>query len=360
MFKYTYDQLSKIISIPIITILLLWTLIIFHKNRKRWAPYDIPIVAIIVQSLLRNLTILIYTILKATTYYDNINFDYCSLGVWLFNSLHTFQATSLTTLALVGLFSMKLRGKRQNIKQYLTSTHLIYHLFCLTTLCACVGVAAILAQEQNQLNLDGSCSLLPYELNVKFYIFIMVLHVFLAIVSFVSFLVICYHHCKMKKNSNFDYMKKSTSDLSDLSLGLSTIANPHDNIVKNYYDTYTIPRGVGGGNNSSNNNNMNGAYDNANNNCYVREVWNSDLSNISTTVSSTNSRKPCLGKRNNTNEDEEEEDYDRSGLETIHPVLIVSYLFHHVPLMVSKMMVSAFYLYFLYRMSTNLFCLTPY
>lgn len=324
MFSYTYDQLSKIISIPIITILLIWTIIIFHKNRKRWAPYDIPIVAILVQSILRNISVLIFTILKATN--ETINFDYCSVGVWLFNSLHTFQATSLTTLALVGIFSIKLRRKQQNIKQYLTSTHLIYHLFCLTTLCACVGVAAILAQEQNDMNQEINndvCLLLPFELDVKFYVFIMVLHVFLATVSIVSFFIICYHHYKIK-NSNFDYMKKSTSDLSDLSLGLSTIANPNENVVKNYYDTYTIPR-------HHVNTNGNNVYDGGN---YVREGWNSDLSNISTTVSSTNSRKPCLSKQHS------EEDLERSGLETIHPVLIVSYLFHHIPLIVSNLITN--------------------
>lgn len=317
MFKYTYDQLSKIISIPIITILLIWTIIIFHKNRKRWAPYDIPIVAILVQSILRNISILTFTVLKATN--ENLNFDYCSVGVWLFNSLHTFQATSLTTLALVGIFSIKLRRKQQNIKQYLTSTHLIYHLFCLTTLCACVGVAAILAQERQ--DIDTNCLFLPFELDIKFYVFIMVLHIFLAFISFVSFFIICYHHYKIK-TSNFDYMKKSTSDLSDLSLGLSTIANPHENIVKSYYDTYTIPRNANFG--ASGN-----GYDGANG-CYAREGWNSDVSNISTTVSSTNSRRPCLAKQNS------EEDLDRSGLETIHPVLIVSYLFHHIPLIVSN------------------------
>lgn len=321
-----YIELINIVIIPIVTIILIWTLVIFHKNRRKWAPYDIPVVAILVQSMIRNISVLAVTVLEATTEALS-KFDFCSAGVWLFNSLQTFQATCLTTLAIIGLFSMKLQRKQQNLKHYLTPTHIVYHLFCLTTLCACVGVAAILAQEENGGKIekeDGSCGFLPFQLNLKFYVFILVLHVFLFVISICAFAITCYHHYKIKKKA-FEYAKKSNSDLSDLSLGLSTIANPNENVTKNFYDTYTITR--------------TGHLDNygyevhiqnsAKTNCFGRDAWNSDVSNISTTVSSTNSRKPCLAKIN------QEEDEDSTGLETIYPVLIVSYLFNHLPVIVS-------------------------
>lgn len=245
-----------------------------------------------------------------------------------------FQASSLTTLAVIGMFAAKLVRKQQTLKQFLTATHVVYHLFCLTTLCACVGVAAILAQHDSPKDYRGPeffsygssslqhpCRFMPFQLDIKFNVFIIVLHIFLAIVSVASFLMICYHHYRAKVSS-FEYMKKSSSDLSELSLGLSATYGGTKS-DKNYYDTYTIHRVDGG---------YGYVQNGAQNGCFNNGVWNSDMSNISTTVSSTNSRRPCLKR---TMHREEEEDECRTGLETIHPVLIVCYLFYHLPLIVS-------------------------
>lgn len=59
------------------------------------------------------------------------------------------QASTLTTLAVIALFSARLSAKCKGdrLRNYLTTAHVVYHLFCLTTLCACVGVAAVLATD---------------------------------------------------------------------------------------------------------------------------------------------------------------------------------------------------------------------
>lgn len=335
MIKYTNEQLATIIALPTITILLVWTVAIFHKNRKKWGPYDIPIIAVLVLSIIRNLTILSYLLFLALGNSELFTIEYCSVIVWIFNSLHTFQASSLTTIAVIGLFSVKLQRKQQNLKLFLTPTHIIYHLFCLTTLCACVGVAAILAQTDKEVFFEiispvfeiGPCRFMPFNLDIKYNVFILVLHLFLAVISFISFLIICYNFYQ-EKNIGFEYIKKSTSDLSDISLANTLNLDKK----KNYYDTYTIHKGHNHnlGNNffeQPNNPHVQHSY------CGNRDInWNSDLS---TTVSSTNSRKPCLG-RQIQEKDEREPEY-RTGLETIHPVLIVCYLFYHLPLIVSTL-----------------------
>ncbi|XP_001808976.2 uncharacterized protein LOC100141756 [Tribolium castaneum] len=303
MLYETKAQFAAVVALPIVTILLVWTSAIFQRNRKSWGPYDIPIVTLLILSILRNLTVLTYTLFVALSQ-DAINHDYCSALVWIFNSIHTFQASSLTTLAVIGLFSVKLHRKQQHLRQFLTATHVIYHLFCLTTLCACVGVAAILAQPEPPFFrawASNPCLFMPFELDLKYNVFIIVLNVFLASVSVIAFMATCFNHFKIKKHG-FDYLKKSNSDLSDLSLG---------NEQKNYYDTYTIQRGD------------HHLYDGQN-----QVAWNSDVSNISTTVSSTNSRRPCITQQPVKN------DEHRTGLETIHPVLIVCYLFYHLPLII--------------------------
>ncbi|XP_031331825.1 uncharacterized protein LOC116162349 [Photinus pyralis] len=303
MLQYSNEQLATIIGVPIVTILLIWTVAIFHKNRKKWSSYDIAIVAVLVQSILRNLAILAYTALIIVKN-SSIPADYCKAVVWIFNSIHTFQASSLTTLAVIALFTVRLYRKQQSLQMYLTATHVIYHLFCLTTLCACVGVASILAQEDKKnisFNLqpsvsDVACKFMPFDLDVKFNIFIIVLHIFLAMVSLTAFIFICFNHLKMR-HQGFDYLKKSTSDLSELSLSLTASVN--ENLTKNYYDTYTIQRLP---------HNFDVSYDSQVQN---REpMWNSDLSNISMT-------------------DEEE---SGTGLYTMYPILTVCYLFNHIPL----------------------------
>lgn len=348
MMSYSNDQLATVVALPTIIILLVWTVVIFHKNRKRWGPYDIPIVSVLVLSIIRNLTVLVYLLSATLVDRDSFNLDYCSIVVWIFNSIHTFQASSLTTIAVIGLFSVKLHQKQQNLRQFLTPTHIIYHLFCLTTLCACVGVAAILAQGER----DGAfeslsrafdispCKFMPFNLDVKFNVFILVLHLFLALISLVSFLIVCYNFYKTKtKRQGFDYIKKSNSDLSDMSLGMTNTLNV--NVAesnKHFYDTYTIQKAQG---NVENNNYYDQSQTQAQNNnahyqngfCATRDVnWNSDLSNLSATVSSTNSRRPCLV---NNLQDKDVAELNRTGLETIHPVLIVCYLFYHLPLIVS-------------------------
>lgn len=303
MLQYSNEQLATIIGVPIVTILLIWTVAIFHKNRKKWSSYDIAIVAILVQSILRNLAILAYTALIIVKQ-SSIPADYCKAVVWTLNSIHTFQASSLTTLAVIALFTVKLYRKQQSLQLYLTATHVIYHLFCLTTLCACVGVASILAQEdKNNISFnfqpggsDLACKFMPFDLDVKFNIFIIVLHIFLAMVSLTAFIFICFNHLKMRRQG-FDYLKKSSSDLSELSLSLTASVN--ENVTKNYYDTYTIQRLP---------HNFDVSYDSQVQN---REpMWNSDLSNISMT-------------------DEEE---SGTGLYTMYPILTVCYLFNHIPL----------------------------
>ncbi|KAF5294334.1 hypothetical protein FQR65_LT10787 [Abscondita terminalis] len=318
MLRYSNEQLATIIGVPIVTVLLIWTVAIFHKNRKKWSSYDIAVVAILIQSVLRNLTVLAYTALIIAKQ-GFIPGDYCKAVVWTFNSLHTFQASSLTTLAVIAMFTVKMYKKQQNLQQYLTATHVIYHLFCLTTLCACVGVASILAQEDNANNdinfsayeENAPCKFMPYELDVKFNIFIIVLHIFLAMVSFTAFVFICFNHFGLRRQG-FDYLKKSTSDLSELSLSLTASLN--DNANKSYYDTYTVQRLP-----------HLDQFDNYETQ-HHQPPWNSDLSNISMTVSSTNSKRPCLKKAQRDDED------TSCGLHTMYPILTVCYLFNHLPL----------------------------
>nr|CAI5848421.1 unnamed protein product [Callosobruchus analis] len=345
MMPYSHEQLATIVALPTITTLLMWTIAIFHKNRKKWGPYDIPIVSVLVLSVIRNVTVLVYILVVTLADEHVFSLESCSIIVWIFNSLHTFQASSLTTIAVIGLFSVKLHQKQQNLRMFLTPTHIIYHLFCLTTLCACVGVAAILAQSETEPVFERlssvfdstPCRFMPFNLDIKYNVFILVLHLFLAVISFSSFAIICYNFYKMKRD-NFEYIKKSNSDLSEMSLGYGNTFSGDNN--KGFYDTYTINRN--GTVPTSSNDPHSCYYDTSSHPhhvsnggfCAARDInWNSDLSNMSTTVSSTNSRRPCLSKQPIDQQQRlmQSQD-DRTGLETMHPVLIVCYLFYHLPL----------------------------
>ncbi|GJQ73477.1 hypothetical protein Trydic_g20654 [Trypoxylus dichotomus] len=319
MLQYSRLQLATIVAVPIVTIILIWTVAIFYKNKRYWKCFDTAIVAVLIQSIVRNLTIIAYTVLQMINQ-SSIHFEYCTVFVWIFNSIHTFQASTLSTLAVTALFSIKLYRKRESLKNYLTIAHIVYHLFCLTTLCACVGVAAILAKQKNNeyvvmfdffpLNL---CKFMPYEMDVKYNVFIVTLHSFLAIISLVAFVSTCYNFYVCKKDG-FEYVKKSNSDLSELSIGSANL-----NYQRPYYEGY-------GDNGKVENGQPRAIMIHPHH--HQQTHWTSDMSNISTTVSSTNSRRPCLGKQVS------EEEAESIGLETILPILTVCYLFNHVPIIV--------------------------
>ncbi|XP_025829712.1 uncharacterized protein LOC112904284 [Agrilus planipennis] len=345
MLKYSDEKLAILIGVPIVTFILIWTIAIFHKNRRKWGPYDIVIVSIIVQSILRNVASVVYTSWLVVRQ-ANMSMEVCSGTVWIFNSVHTFQASSLTTLAVIALFSTKLETKQLSIRQYLMRTHIVYHMFCLTTLCACVGVAAILAQEippsshnatntgfdflkDAYQNVYTQCLFMPFQLDVKYSVFILTLHVFLTVVSGSCLIWILIIVVRVRRK-NFSYLKKSASDLSDLSL--ASMVNVNENLQggKGTYDTYTIHKGCnidGYGNCCENH--SNGQVSNSN------IGWSSDPS---ATVSSSNSRRPCL---NEHGQRLKEEDPDGTGLQTMYPVLTVCYLFNHIPVICEGILLEA-------------------
>ncbi|XP_071056982.1 uncharacterized protein [Onthophagus taurus] len=329
MLHYSRLQLATIVAVPIVSIILIWTVVIFYKNRKNWRCFDTAIVAIIVQSIFRNVSIIVYTVLQMIEQ-SAIRFEYCTVFVWIFNSIHTFQASTLSTLAVIALFSIRLYRKRERLKNYLTVAHMVYHLFCLTTLCACVGVAAILAKQKSKefatISFDffplNLCKFMPYEMDVKYNVFIITLHSFLAFISLVAFVLTCYNFYACKKDVGFEYVKKSNSDLSELSL-----ASQQGGYPRHYLEVYKNDHRQSDDFRSSEGHRLH--HQQLQQLQQQQLHWNSDTSNISTTVSSTNSRRPCLGRKIN-NEDEVES----VGLETILPILTVCYLFNHVPVIV--------------------------
>ncbi|KAK9728006.1 hypothetical protein QE152_g18893 [Popillia japonica] len=177
------------------------------------------------------------------------------------------------------------------------------------------------------------CKFMPYEMDVKYNVFIITLHSFLAIISLIAFLLTCYNYYASKKDG-FEYVKKSNSDLSELSIGSTT--NHH--YQRPYYEGYSTTSKT----------------ENGQSHAICRTPWNhwtSDMSNISTTVSSTNSRRPCLGKQTS------EDDTETVGLETILPILTVCYLFNHVPVIVS-IIVTVCYLF--NHVPVIILCLFPW
>ena len=169
---------------------------------------------------------------------------------------------------------------------------------------------------------------MPHEMDVKYNVFMLTLHVFLALVSLVSLASAgCYFYAF--RRGSFNYLNKSNSDLSELSLRSANNRSVEQatGTCQSYFEAYSPAVKV----------ELEAQNRHALGNV-LREhhqAWNSDMSNISTTVSSTNSRRPCISKAKGAEDEVDAEDLDGIGLDTILPVLMVCYLFNHVPTIVS-------------------------
>ena len=95
MLHYTKLQLITVIIVPIAVIVLLWTVGIFQQNRKRWRCYDSAVVAILLQSVVRDVAVVVYTILQVVSSdADGTDrFNYCVVFVWILSWAHTFQVS---------------------------------------------------------------------------------------------------------------------------------------------------------------------------------------------------------------------------------------------------------------------------
>lgn len=252
--QYPLAQVSVVAAAPIAAVALSWAAAIFLKNSTKWRPYDVAVFASIAAGVTRAVAALACALAFAIDRQRAL--AHCDAMTSLFHALHTFEASNLATLSLVAL----LAARRE---RHLSAAHLVYHLCCLLVLSCCVGVASALAAPRG---FQTRCATMPFELDARYNVFVLVLH---ALLMTASLAAVCAILCRGRR----------------------------DFVDERAYDSIGRP-------------------------------WiGLDQHSSTTTFSSTNSRRPCIAP-------EAAHGDVGCAFETIAPVLVVSYLVYHLPVMV--------------------------
>lgn len=195
------EWLPTCVGSPICILLLSWSLLIYQNqpsSAKR--RIDILTVAILSESLVHQLGLLLYAILTLIRPANHFG-ELCSTLVWMLNSSSILQELTLTSIAIFAAIS-----KQENLN--LTKNHLKYHVVCLSVVSACIGITGILNFEPE------ICVFLPHEISLKYGIFFNSLRISLVMTSLLSlFINIMKNSCHPVKSE----LLKSVSDLSEAS-----------------------------------------------------------------------------------------------------------------------------------------------
>ncbi|XP_043599783.1 uncharacterized protein LOC122575206 isoform X2 [Bombus pyrosoma] len=196
------EWLPTCVGSPICILLLSWSLLIYQNqpsSAKR--KIDVFTVAILSQSLVHQLGLLLYailTLIRPTNHFG----EFCSTLVWMLNSSSILQELTLTSIAIFTAISMGDEALN------LTKNHLKYHLVSLSVISACVGVTGVLNFEPDL------CVFLAQEISLKYGIFMNSLRCLLAMTTVISLLMALVRNiCRTPKAE----LLKSVSDLSETS-----------------------------------------------------------------------------------------------------------------------------------------------
>ncbi|XP_046623794.1 uncharacterized protein LOC124306804 isoform X1 [Neodiprion virginianus] len=192
------EWLATCVGSPICVLLISWTLLIYQNQPSSGKRrIDLLVVAVLAQSLIHQLALLFYAILKLIRPVNHFG-ELCSTLVWMLNSSSILQELSLTTIAIFAAISC----------EEVTKNHLKYHLLSMSILSACIGVTGVLNFQPD------TCVFVAHELSPKYGIFFNSLRGLLMLTSILSLFVTFYKDiCAKPKNE----LLKSVSDLSDLS-----------------------------------------------------------------------------------------------------------------------------------------------
>lgn len=179
---------------PLVAVLSFWSLLTFHAYRRQWRTVDLFFVALVSQEFINAVFLLGHSLLNLT---KPTLTPVCSLFGWASFVVRTFQVTTVTSLVLDRAMTIKwpyryrLSVRRNQVR---------YHIVVTATIAVLVGVASMFAnseeddstlttwysgQKQAGSAIRPVCFLLPFALDKKFVLFIVVLHGILILSSLI-------------------------------------------------------------------------------------------------------------------------------------------------------------------------------
>lgn len=183
-------------SSPLVAVLALWTVYVFHTYRRRWRTVDLFLLAVASQELITAIFTFSFAILSLI----NPPLEApCTFIQWGLISTRTFQVATLASMVVDRALTVRWPYKyRFSVRR----NQIRYHIAVLAMIAIMVGVAAVFARvvppvSGKRLYPGGAiCSSHPKFWDLRFMVFLLSLYGMLVVVSFVCSIQVEVHRCR--------------------------------------------------------------------------------------------------------------------------------------------------------------------
>ncbi|XP_076306662.1 uncharacterized protein LOC143223098 [Tachypleus tridentatus] len=187
-----YSWLAASACAPLVAVLSLWTVYIFHTYRRRWRTVDLFLLAVGTQELVTALFAFGFSILSLVSPRAG---PPCSFILWGLTATRTFQIATLASLVVDRALTVRWPYKyRFSVRR----NQIRYHIAVLAVIAVFVGVAAVFARSPEK-NQQYDCSVHPLEWDRRFSIFNICLHGVLMVTVLVCCFDVELHRCRARR-----------------------------------------------------------------------------------------------------------------------------------------------------------------
>ncbi|XP_022236023.1 uncharacterized protein LOC111083666, partial [Limulus polyphemus] len=191
MKSVSYSWLAASACAPLVAVLSLWTVYIFHTYRRHWRTVDLFLLAVGTQELVTALYAFGFAILNLFS--PRVG-PACSFILWGLTATRTFQIFTLASLVVDRALTIRWPYKyRFSVRR----NQIRYHIAVTAVIAVIVGVAAVFARSPDELQ-QYHCSVHPLGWDYRFSIFNICLHSVLMITVLVCCFDLEVNHCRTR------------------------------------------------------------------------------------------------------------------------------------------------------------------
>ncbi|XP_064460937.1 uncharacterized protein LOC135370937 [Ornithodoros turicata] len=197
---------------PVLVVLSLWVIYVFHTYRRKWRTVDLFLLSLSCQDLVTALFCFGFAVLRLI----GPKFDApCGFVVWGLTAMRTFQLTTLASAVIDRVLTVRWPYRyRFSVRR----NQIRYHIAVLAIIGVLIGVAAVFARSTKA---PEECSIHPNFWDARYTIFIVVLYGVLMFGSVIMSVVMEVQRCQLGRKAKLQQMRTATPEYGTSSTGSS-------------------------------------------------------------------------------------------------------------------------------------------
>ncbi|KAF0307394.1 hypothetical protein FJT64_021272 [Amphibalanus amphitrite] len=218
-----YGWVAAAAAAPLQATLAVGLLCLLHAGRARWRTVDLFLVAVVAQQLVAALLALGFSLLRLMRPEAAAA---CAAFAWGWTALRTLQASTVASMAADRVLTAQWPYKyRYSVRR----NQIRYHIGVLATVAVLVGTAALFSAggahgaDGASVPAPGECTFLPYRVSGQFGVFLLSLHVLLAVLTVAAVVAVqvllCLRPRLRHAHSDLNPLNHTASDTSASSAG---------------------------------------------------------------------------------------------------------------------------------------------